>query len=116
VFSAAFAPLSSIASRSLAAIHHGGVGTTVELLGAGLPQLVVPRAFDQPQTAIRMQRLGVARTLPWGRASTERLARELAALLGDRAYREAAVAVQDRLAGEDGLRNSIAVVDSILRG
>lgn len=116
VFSTTFAPLSSIASRSLAAIHHGGVGTAVELLGAGLPQLVVPRAFDQPQTAIRMQRLGVARTLPWARASTERLARELAALLGDRAYREAAVTVQDRLAGEDGLRNSIAVVDSILRG
>jgi rhamnosyltransferase subunit B len=115
VFSTAFAPLSAIASRSLAAIHHGGVGTTVALLSAGLPQLVVPRAFDQPQTAIRMRRLGVARTLPWAGASTERLARELSALLGDRAYREAAVAVQDRLAGEDGLRDAVVAVDSVLR-
>jgi rhamnosyltransferase subunit B len=115
VFSAAFAPLSNVASRSLAAIHHGGVGTTVELLGAGLPQLVVPRAFDQPQTAIRVRRLGVARTLPWARATAERLARELGAVLGDGDYRDAAVAVQDRLAGEDGLRNAIAAVDSALR-
>lgn len=115
VFSAPFAPLSNVASRSLAAIHHGGVGTTVELLSAGLPQLVVPRAFDQPQTAIRVRRLGVARTLPWARATAERLARELGALLGDGDYRDAAVAVQDRLAGEDGLRNAIAAVDSALR-
>ncbi len=114
VFSAPFAPLSTVASRSLAAIHHGGVGTTVELLSAGLPQLVVPRAFDQPQTAIRMQRLGVARTLPWARASTGRLAGELRALLADRAHRDAAVAVQGRLAEEDGLRNAIAAVDSVL--
>jgi rhamnosyltransferase subunit B len=116
VFSATFAPLSSVASRSLAAIHHGGVGTTVELLGAGLPQLVVPRAFDQPQTAIRMRRLGVARTLPWSRVSAERLAGELRALLGDDAYRDTAVAVQERLAGEDGLRTAIAAVESVLRG
>ena len=115
VFSAPFAPLSNVASRSLAAIHHGGVGTTVELLGAGLPQLVIPRAFDQPQTAIRMRRLGVARTLPWARATAERLARELSTLLGDGDYRDAAVAVQDRLAGENGLRNALAVVASVLR-
>ncbi len=115
VFSAPFVPLSNVASRSLAAIHHGGVGTTVELLSAGLPQLVVPRAFDQPQTAIRVRALGVARTLPWARATAERLARELGALLGDGDYRDAAVAVQDRLAGEDGLRNAIAAVDSALR-
>jgi rhamnosyltransferase subunit B len=114
IFSASFAPLSRIASRSLAAIHHGGVGTTVELLSAGLPQLIVPRAFDQPQTAIRMQRLGVARMLSWARTSSERLARDLRPLLGDRAYREAAVAVRDRLAAEDGLRNAIAAVDSVL--
>ena len=114
VFGTMFAPLSKIASRCLAAIHHDSVGTTVQLLGAGLPQVVVPRAFDQPQTAIRMRRLGVARTLPWTRASTERLADELRALLADRAYRDAAVAVQDRLAAEDGLRNAIAAVDSVL--
>jgi rhamnosyltransferase subunit B len=115
VFSAPFAPLSNVASRSLAAIHHGGVGTTVELLSAGVPQLVVPRAFDQPQTAIRVRRLGVARTLPWARATAERLARELGALLADGGYGDAAVAVRDRLAKEDGLRNAITAVDSALR-
>jgi len=63
IFSVPFAPLSLVAPRCLAAIHHGGVGTTIELLSAGLPQLIVPRGFDQPHTAARMVGLGVARGL-----------------------------------------------------
>lgn len=107
IWSATFAPLSMIASRSLAAVHHGGVGTTVELLAFGLPQLLVPRGFDQPQTALRASRLGVARTLPWRHESTKRIARELAVLLTDQRYRDNAVALQRRLAGEDGLGEAV---------
>ena len=73
VFACPFAPLSQVAPYCTAAIHHGGIGTTVALLAAGLPQLIVPRGFDQPQTALRMQRLGVAATLPWKQATSDRL-------------------------------------------
>jgi rhamnosyltransferase subunit B len=116
VFSTTFAPLSLVASRCLAAIHHGGVGTTIAILRSGLPQLVIPRGFDQPQTALRMTRLGVARTLPWRRESTKRVSRELTALLDDGRYRDTAVAVQARLSSEDGLNESIRAVDLALRG
>jgi UDP:flavonoid glycosyltransferase YjiC (YdhE family) len=115
IFSTPFAPLSRVASRCQAAIHHGGVGTTIALLRSGLPQVVVPRGFDQPQTALRMTRLGVARTLPWRRESTERLTRELRALLGNDRYRRHAVAIQARLASEDGLSATVQTVDLILR-
>lgn len=116
IFSTTFAPLSLVASRCLAAIHHGGIGTTVGILRSGLPQLVIPRGFDQPQTAIRMTRLGVARTLPWRRESTKHLTRELAALLKDGRYRQNAVAMQARLSSEDGLNESVRGVNLALRG
>ncbi len=116
IFSTTFAPLSLVASRCLAAIHHGGVGTTVAVLSAGLPQLVIPRGFDQPQTALRMTRLGVARSLPWRRASTRHLIRELNSLLDDRRYRQNAVAIQARLSSEDGLKETVGRVDLALRG
>jgi rhamnosyltransferase subunit B len=48
IFNTTFAALSQVAARCHAAIHHGGVGTTVGLLMSGLPQVVVPRGFDQP--------------------------------------------------------------------
>ena len=115
-FSTPFAPLSQVASRCQAAIHHGGVGTTIALLRSGLPQVVVPRGFDQPQTAIRMTRLGVARTLPWRRESAKHLTNELSALLSDDGYRRNAVAIQARLTSEDGLRETVRMVDMILRG
>jgi rhamnosyltransferase subunit B len=115
IFSVPFAPLSLVAPRSLAAIHHGGVGTTIQLLSAGLPQVVVPRGFDQPHTAARMAGLGVARAVPWRRATSARLSSELGALLGDRRYRANATALQARLAGEDGLAETVRMIEQILR-
>lgn len=116
VFATTFAPLSLVAPRCMAAVHHGGVGTTIGLLRSGLPQLVIPRGFDQPQTALRMTGLGVARSLAWRRESTERLARELRALLSDGRYRRNAAALQARLSDENGLRESVRQVELILRG
>jgi rhamnosyltransferase subunit B len=115
IFSTAFAPLSLVASRCLAAIHHGGVGTTIATLRSGLPQLVIPRGFDQPQTAVRMTRLGVARTLPWRRESTKHLTRELTALLTDGRYLHNALALQARLSSDDGLSESIRRIDLAFR-
>ncbi len=115
IFSTPFAPLSRVASHCQAAIHHGGVGTTIALLRSGLPQVVVPRGFDQPQTAIRMTRLGVARSVPWRRESAKNLASELSALLSDHRYCRNAVALQARLTTEDGLRETAGIIDLILR-
>ena len=106
-----FAPLSLVASHCHAAIHHGGVGTTMELLQAGLPQLIVPRGFDQPQTALRMTKLGVARSLPWRKANQGRLHREFVALLEQDHYRQRAVELQTQIAKEDGLRRAIEAVN-----
>ena len=111
---APFAPLSLVAPHCHAAIHHGGVGTTVELLQAGLPQLIVPRGFDQPQTALRMTKLGVARSLPWQEAGQGRLHREFVALLEQDHYRQRAVELQTQIAREDGLRRSIEAVNRAL--
>ena len=115
IFATTFAPLSLVAPRCLAAVHHGGAGTTIALLSAGLPQLVIPRGFDQPQTAFRMTRLGVARALPWRRESTAHLTGELRALLSHDRYRRNAAALQARLADENGLQESVRLVDLIVR-
>jgi rhamnosyltransferase subunit B len=54
----AYVPLSKLLDRSAAIVHHGGIGTTALALAAGVPQLVVPFADDQPDNAARVQRLG----------------------------------------------------------
>lgn len=57
-------PFAEIMPRVRAIIHHAGTGTLSRALLAGLPQLALPAGTDRPDTAARLQRLGVAESLP----------------------------------------------------
>lgn len=85
-----YLPYSAVFRHAAAVVHQGGTGTLAQALAAGRPQLVVPLAFDQPDNARRTVALGVGRSLPIGKATTGRLARELATLLTGAAYSAAA--------------------------
>jgi rhamnosyltransferase subunit B len=52
-------PFSRVFPRCAAVVHHGGIGTLAQGLAAGVPQLVMPMAHDQPDNAQRLKRLGV---------------------------------------------------------
>lgn len=58
-----YVPFSKVLPRSAALVHHGGIGTVGQALAAGIPQLIVPLAHDQPDNAIRICRLGTGRML-----------------------------------------------------
>src|SRR5438445_634188 len=45
--------------RAAAVVHHGGIGTTSQCFRAGVPQLIMPMAHDQPDNAARVKRMGV---------------------------------------------------------
>lgn len=75
-----YVPFSTLLPRSALIIHHGGIGTVAQAVAAGIPQLIVPRAFDQFDNAARIERLGLGRSLPARRyrsASAATLIREL---------------------------------------
>ena len=58
-----YLPFSLLLPRVAALVHHGGIGTCAQGLAAGVPQLLMPMAYDQPDNAARLERLGVARAL-----------------------------------------------------
>ncbi len=47
----------ALTETCLFAIHHGGIGTTAQLLKNGVPQLIYPCAFDQFENARALERL-----------------------------------------------------------
>lgn len=98
-----YAPYAELFPRAAVIIHHGGIGTTGLAMQSGRPMLVVPRAWDQPDNAARVARLGIARVLPWHRYTASRVVAELRHLLDD-AYQQRALAVSDQLRAEDGVR------------
>ena len=54
------ADFSALLPRVALIVHHGGIGTAAQALRAGIPQLIIPQAFDQPDNAHILQRLELA--------------------------------------------------------
>lgn len=96
-----YLPFSAAMPRCRAVIHHGGVGTLSQALAAGIPQLIIPMAFDQPDNAARLRRLGVGASLYPHQFSPEHGAATLRALLGSEPVTRACRAIAGRIQGED---------------
>ncbi len=100
VLHADYAPFSAILPRCCAVIHHGGIGTTAQALAAGVRQLVIPMAFDQPDNAARLEAFGVSRTLWPKRFTGVNVATALTALLADESAGRAAAEYAARMDAE----------------
>ncbi|MDZ4674460.1 MAG: glycosyltransferase [Gemmatimonadota bacterium] len=98
-----YLPFSTVLPRSAAFVHHGGIGSTAQGLAAGIPQLMMPMGFDQPDNSLRAERLGVARWLSPRKFTGARVARTLESLLGDPGLADAARILADRLRDADGI-------------
>ena len=81
VLHAAYAPFSQILPRCAALVHHGGIGTTAQGLACGVPQLIMPMSYDQPDNADRVKRLGVGDYIPPRKFTGRNAARTLNDLL-----------------------------------
>jgi UDP:flavonoid glycosyltransferase YjiC (YdhE family) len=92
-----YVPFSQLLPRAAALVHHGGIGTSAQALAAGVPQLVMPMAHDQPDNAARLRRLGVAASLPRARFRGPAVARDLERLLRSKEVAQNCRAVADRL-------------------
>jgi UDP:flavonoid glycosyltransferase YjiC (YdhE family) len=110
VLAAEYAPHHLVFPRAAAVVHHGGIGTTAQVLAAGRPMLVVPHAHDQPDNAYRAVKLGVARSLDARRYTASRAAADLEQLLEKSSYEERARAVAQGLAHERGAETACEVI------
>ena len=95
-------------------IHHGGVGTTSQGMRAGIPTLIVPFAFDQPDNAAHAERLGTSRTLPRNKYKRANVAKELDRLLHDPQYALRAKMVAEKLRNEHGAARACDAIEEYL--
>lgn len=68
-----FEPLPDILPHVRLIVHHAGIGTSADALRAGIPQILLPFCYDQPDNATRLQRLGVGKMLSAGNLTVDRL-------------------------------------------
>jgi UDP:flavonoid glycosyltransferase YjiC (YdhE family) len=95
-------------------ITHGGHGTVLRSLAAGVPVLVAPIGRDQPDNAARATHHGVGVTVS-KRASAPKLARAISGALADDAMRARAAAFATRLAPDLGAPRAVAALEALAR-
>jgi rhamnosyltransferase subunit B len=93
-----YVPLSKLLPHAAAIVHHGGIGTTAEALRAGVPQLVVPFAWDQFNNGARVAALGVGGVLYASRLHAQNLEQKLETLCASDATRAQCTLVSARFA------------------
>jgi UDP:flavonoid glycosyltransferase YjiC (YdhE family) len=76
-----FVELGSLLPRAALLVHHGGIGTTARAIQAGIPQIISPQIFDQPDNGSRVSELGVGAVLERTLLTGETLAAAARALL-----------------------------------
>lgn len=97
-----YAPYGWIMPRCAAVAHQCGIGTLAQALRAGLPSVLCPYAFDQPNNAMRVQALGAGVVLPRGRRGVGEIRGAIRRILGEEAFRRRAGEIAKEMAGEDG--------------
>ena len=111
VHHAAYAPFATLFPRAAAVVHHGGIGTCAQGLAGGVPQLIMPMGFDQPDNALRLKRLGVGDSLTPAQFTGPRVADALERLLTSSAVAEACKASRDRVQAEDGVGRACDLIE-----
>jgi UDP:flavonoid glycosyltransferase YjiC (YdhE family) len=96
-------------------VHQGGVGTTAQVLRAGVPHLIMPYSHDQPDNAARCERIGVARTISREKYYAETAVKQLRELLGDLKYKANAIEAAKIVNSEHGIKIACDAIESLMR-
>lgn len=110
-----YAPYSQVFPRAACVVHQAGIGTTAQVLRAGVPHLIMPFSHDQPDNAARCRRAGVAEVISRDNYAAESAAKALSAILSDEKYRANALALKRIIDSENGTNIACDAIEAVLR-
>jgi rhamnosyltransferase subunit B len=106
-------PYAKVFPRLGALIHHGGFGTCVQALMAGVPQLIMAHGHDRPDNAARFQKLGVAEFLPPPRWQPAMVAEALNRLLHSPEVQQRCQELARRAKEADGFATACQAIERL---
>jgi UDP:flavonoid glycosyltransferase YjiC (YdhE family) len=84
--------------RASLVVQHGGAGTTLATLAAGLPQLILPQGADGPANGAAVRSAGAGEVVPAAELTPAAVTEQARRILSDEAYRDAARKVAAEIA------------------
>jgi UDP:flavonoid glycosyltransferase YjiC (YdhE family) len=93
-----WAPQAEALKRASLVVQHGGAGTTLATLAAGLPQLILPQGADGPATGRAVRDAGAGEVVFADEFSADSVTEAVRRLRSDEAYRDGARKVAAEIA------------------
>lgn len=81
-------PFSYLFAQAALVIHHGGIGTCAQALAAGVPQVISPYTFDQPDNAFLLWELGISNAIDFLNDSVNQIADTVMVVLSSDSIKE----------------------------
>jgi len=110
-----YAPFSLVFPRAVCVVHQGGVGTTGQVLRAGVPHVIMPYGHDQPDNAARCRRIGVAEIIPRDNYNARSAAAELTRIFKNPVYADKAKILSKIVQSEGGTTAACDAIERILK-
>ena len=97
--------------KMMAAIHHGGAGTTAAAFRSGIPSIVVPQIMDQPFWGDRVFDLGVGpKPIPRKHVTAANLADAIMVTVKDNDLHQRAAALGKQIKMENGTARAVELI------
>ena len=105
-------PHSWLLSRVSAAVHHGGAGTTAQVMALGIPAVAVPHVGDQPYWGMRIAQLGVGpKAIPRLKLTAPKLAAAIRQMTTDQDMRRRAAELGAKIQAENGVVKAADLIE-----
>ena len=110
-----YAPYSRVFPRALCIVHQGGVGTTAQAMRAGVPQLIIPFANDQPDNAARCRRNGLGEVISRDNYNARTATETIRKIVADPKYKQRSFQASRVIAAERGTITACDAIDAVLK-
>jgi UDP:flavonoid glycosyltransferase YjiC (YdhE family) len=114
VLVASYLPIDALLASCDLVVAHGGSGTMLAALRAGLPQLFVPYDADNVRNARLCEAAGVARSIPLKELTADLVRRRVLGLLGDTSTRAAAQRLSQEIAAMPSPAAVVGVLERVV--
>lgn len=106
-------PQRAVMPYAAAMVGHGGFGTTLSGLAAGVPMVVVPLFADQPDNARRVEAIGAGVALEGGPRAIEALGPAVQRVLGEESIRAGATRIAAEIRSLPGAAEAVPLLEDV---
>jgi MGT family glycosyltransferase len=108
-----FVPQSDLLPRARVVVTTGGTGTVLAALSAGVPLVVVPTAWDQPENAWRVAEAGAGIRLTPRQCTPDGIRNAVGRVLHEDSFRKNARRLKDDFAGYGGAAQAADLLETL---